>query len=860
MLTCPECGATMRADPVGDSPREVCPSCDGAWLPGAGRRADAAEANKADRRLLLQYSVARALSVSATTEEVAPRLLEILCDHLGCDMGVLWQLHREDDCLRLVASFRRPKMKGAGIIELARSRPIHRGLCVPGQVWQDGEPVFVPNVQADPRCLCSAMATDGDVHAAWGFPIRFRGEVLGVFELFGRSIGLPDAGALQMISAVTDQVGQFLGRSEAERASRISQARRAAIFDAAIDAVITIDHQGRILELNPAAEQIFGFTREQVEGRPLAETLIPPSLREAHLRGLARYLETGEGPVLGRRTETEAQHANGSTLPVELVVTRVPSNGAPHFTGFVRDITARKQAMEDLSEERERLTVTLRSIAEAVITTDTDARVVLMNRAAEHMTGWSHVEAVGRKLQEVFHIVDERSRAPIPNPVERVLETGRAIALGDGAVLIARDGTERLIADSGAPIRHSHRRITGVVLVFRDYSNERRLHDELVKAGKLESLGVLAGGIAHDFNNLLTAILGNISVARLSTSVQDRVHERLVAAELACERGRMLTRQLLTFATGGEPLRDTTSVGELLRAAADFVLRSSYVQCDLRISPELSPVEADQGQLAQVFHNVLMNATQAMPGGGTLRIRAEDVWVARTDGLPLKPGAYVDVTVEDEGEGIAPETLSRVFDPFFTTKGTGSGLGLTTAHSILVKHDGHITIDSVPGAGTTVHMYLPVSRGRTRRARSVSGHVQRARILVLEDEWAIRELLGVSLEELGHHGTFTSDGSDAVTRYRDALHSGQPFDVVLLDLTIVGGMGGKETLDRIRELDPGVRAIVTTGYSDDTVFVDHLRFGFCAKLAKPFRVQDLDLALREALGPDSPVDPTPHRS
>ena len=477
-----------------------------------------------------------------------------------------------------------------------------------------------------------------------------------------------------------------------------------------------------------------------------------------------------------------------------------------------------KEEMEEkLSQEKERLAVTLRSIGDGVITTDIQGRVVLMNRVAEELTGWKQEEAMGQPLEAVFDILHEKTREACENPARKALRAGGVVTLASHTSLIAKDGTERSIADSGAPITDKDGNTIGVVLVFRDVTKQRIVEERLANSQKLEAVGTLAGGIAHDFNNLLTAILGNIGVVKMEADPHSRQYERLVETEKAIGRAKDLTKQLLTFSKGGAPVKQVTSLSDLLRDTAGFVLTGSNVKCIYRISPELHNVEVDQGQISQVISNLVVNAKEAMPEGGVLEISAENVILRPGEHPSLDAGAYVKLMVRDSGVGIREENLPKIFEPYFTTKRMGSGLGLSIAYSILLKHDGSIEVSSRPGMGTTFSILLPACSEAPSQESPVHEVKGTGRVLLMDDEEAILDVTSEILKHLGYEVDTSHDGLEAVEKYRRAFASGQRFDAVIMDLTIPGGMGGKEAVKKLREIDPEVKAIVSSGYSNDPV-------------------------------------------
>lgn len=384
----------------------------------------------------------------------------------------------------------------------------------------------------------------------------------------------------------------------------------------------------------------------------------------------------------------------------------------------------------------------------------------------------------------------------------------------------------------------------------REVAQRKEAEQELLKVQKLESLGILAGGIAHDYNNLLTGILGNINLARMYPDQPERVSELLTEAENASLRARDLTMQLLTFSKGGTPVRKAMHIGHIIRDAADFALKGSNVRCEFGIPDDLWSVEADQGQMKQVVHNLVMNAQQAMPDGGIIEVLCRNVTVSDDDGLPLKGGRYVKVSVQDRGIGIPKEHMGRIFDPYFTTKQKGSGFGLATSYSIMKNHDGYLTVESELGEGTTFYFYIPAADREAKpeyEPEEALAAGSTGRILVMDDEELVRKAARNILTSSGYEVEFAEDGAGALELYKSAMNSERPFDAVIMDLTIPGGMGGREAFSRLRELDPEVRAIVSSGYSDDPIIAKYSEYGFKGVVSKPYGVQDLITAVRRAL-------------
>ncbi len=439
-----------------------------------------------------------------------------------------------------------------------------------------------------------------------------------------------------------------------------------------------------------------------------------------------------------------------------------------------------------------------------------------------------------------MHVVEEENRKTIEatDPhFSRQLEHRMLLA----------DGTIGHIAVRFFIVKDAQGKTVKTYGVNQDITERKKMEEELLRSQKLESVGILAGGIAHDFNNILTTILGNVSMARMQARPEDEMFDLLIEAEKASIRAQTLTKQLLTFAKGGAPLKEIASIKDILKESPFFVLRGSKSRCKLSMAEDLFPAEVDIGQISQVINNIVINANQAMPTGGIIQVTAENLIIDSGDGLPLKSGRYIRISIKDQGVGIAEKHLSKVFDPYFTTKQEGNGLGLATTYSIIKKHDGHITVESRPEIGTTFHIYLPASEKAVPEnevARIIKG---RGRILVMDDEAPLRKIVGRMLEKLGYESEFAKDGTEAVRMVKEAKESETPYDAVILDLTVPGGMGGKEAIKKLVDIDLEVKAIVSSGYSDDPVLSNFQEYGFKGMMPKPFESRSLSKVLHEVL-------------
>ena len=517
-----------------------------------------------------------------------------------------------------------------------------------------------------------------------------------------------------------------------------------------------------------------------------------------------------------------------------------------------QEIEERRNTEYALATEKEQLTVTLRSIGDGVITTDMNGKIVLVNKVAEDLTGWRQDEALGKTLSEVFHTINMQSREACENPVDILMRSGMIYPQEEDALLVSRDNSERYVSESCAAISDQNSKIIGAVLVFRDVTGKKKMQDEALKSEKLKSVGVLAGGIAHDFNNILAAILGNISLAKLQIDqeVNSNARKLLEGAEKASLRARNLTQQLLTFSKGGEPVKKVESISEIIRDSANFILTGGKIHCVYDIEENLWPVNIDTGQMSQVVQNIIINAMHAMPDGGRVDISCTNFINENGMIISLPEGNYVRISIKDQGTGIPEELQDKIFDPYFTTKVEGSGLGLALTHSIVAKHQGLILLKSSP-IGTEFIIFLPampdhILKEEFGNVNSLAG-LTSANILIMDDEAMVRDIARDLLVHLGFKVWTVSNGQDAVESYREKMKSGSPFNVVIMDLTIPGGMGGKEAIQRLLEIDPQVKGIVSSGYSNDPVMAEYKKHGFAGMVHKPFEIDELLKTIRTVI-------------
>ena len=508
-------------------------------------------------------------------------------------------------------------------------------------------------------------------------------------------------------------------------------------------------------------------------------------------------------------------------------------------------ILARRKVEAALRQSEEKYRAIVENIEEGYYEVDLTGAFIFVNDSASRVFGYDKEEISGKKCRD---FLDEHHGESIGDVFTQVRTTGKSVKAHQ-CRLTTGGGTKRDVEISISLVLDSSGHPVGFRGLCRDITDIKRADEELRKLEKLESLGVLAGGIAHDFNNILTALQGNIALAALSANGNDRVAQLLDEAEKASLRAQALTRQLLTFSKGGSPIKKPVSVEKLARGCCEFALTGSNVRCAFDFPAQLWSVEADEGQLGQVFSNLVINANQAMEKGGIVRVKGENVVLSNGHGLPLVAGKYVRISFTDQGCGIPAANLGKIFDPYYTTKQNGNGLGLASSYSIVKGHKGAINVESKPNEGSTFHVYLPASVKPVREEDHPDDQptMGKGRILLMDDDDAIRQLGSEALSLLGYETEVAEDGAEAVGLYLKARDSGRSFDAVILDLTVPGGMGGYEATQMLLQVDPSLKAIVSSGYSEDPVMAHYRDHGFSAIIKKPYSYRELGTTLRGLL-------------
>lgn len=497
-------------------------------------------------------------------------------------------------------------------------------------------------------------------------------------------------------------------------------------------------------------------------------------------------------------------------------------------------------ANSELEKEKEYLSATLTSIGDGVISYDTGGRIFLINRVAEELTGIKASDAIGKNIRDILRLTDDTAKDLLFETLGTVSDKYNFSNIGVPFKLYDSENNERIIELNSSVIK-LHETPIGIVLALRDITIKSRIDNELLKMSKLESIGILAGGIAHDFNNLLTGISANVSLLNRASNVPPEVSDSLSDIGKAVERATGLTRQLLTFAKGGTPVMEAYPLAELVKESIKFIVKDTAIKTELSIEENLPTALIDPNQISQAVNNLLINSIQAMPHGGTLSIDIKKAFAIPPE-IPLKTGQFLMIKITDTGCGIPGKIINKIFDPFFTTKSNGTGFGLTSTYSIIKKHRGYIRVESRENEGTTFEIYLRTSGDKPGEIDAGSLSVKTSyggSVLIMDDEEYILEVLVKMLKYHGFTVSTAKTGEEAVALYKENLESGSPYDYVILDLTVFNGMGGKETVEILRDIDPDVKAIVSSGYSDNPVLANYRDYGFSGILSKPYVIEDV---------------------
>jgi PAS domain S-box-containing protein len=647
------------------------------------------------------------------------------------------------------------------------------------------------------------------------------------------------------IIAVIETVQDITGRRRAEEELDLKNVILSTQQETSMDGILLVDGNNSIISYNQRFVDLWGIPPELVEAKDDAPVLQLVTTQVVDSEGfVARVKHLYEHRE--EKSREEILLKDGRVIDRYSAPVLAQDGKYLGRVWYLRDITERKRIEVELWKSESVLRKVFDSIPDLLSVIDRDLRIVRSNWQG----GYEYVPEEKRiGNPHCFDAFYPEQGRPCDNcHTLKVFRTGRPVATEKYNPRIG------LLEIRVFPIFDDSGEVVMVAEHIRNITEQKRLEEELRKAHKLESLGVLAGGIAHDFNNLLTGILGNISLAKIMTESNTKPFKRLDEAEKAVSRARDLTQQLMTFSKGGAPVKKTASMEQIVKDSVSFVLSGSNVRCRFSVPEGVWPVEVDEGQMNQVINNLIINADQSMVDGGIIEICFENMAIAPDNDMSLKEGRYLKITIRDHGAGIPEQHLHRIFDPYFTTKRKGSGLGLATVYSIIRNHDGYVGVESTTGAGATFQLYVPASDKGMPQVTEIREnlHAGSGRVLVMDDEDIIRDVAAEILGHLGYSAVACCDGNEAIELYRQALATREPYIAVIMDLTIPGGMGGKEAAARILEIDPDAVLIVSSGYSDDPVVADFRQHGFSGTVPKPFDAEGLAMELKRLITHGTP--------
>lgn len=643
---------------------------------------------------------------------------------------------------------------------------------------------------------------------------------------------MPDGSYQAIFHNITEQ-------KEAERQVKESKYQLEVIFENSPLGLCLLNEQGIIVNCNTKFAELMGAPRSALYGFETLKNIQNDKLRntiKTSISGTPSYFEDEYTSTIAGKTSffrLYASPVNEGQNPTEAI-------------GILEDIGQRKSIEKSLAAEREKLSVTLKSIGDGVITTDTEGNIEIINAKAEELTGWNSDNIKEHKISEIYNTIELNTKKMLTDPVTEILKDSKNNYIFR-KILITKDSRQLIISDNASLIRNEQNQTIGVILVFRDITENIKLLENIQQNQKLESIGILAGGIAHDFNNLLAGFFGNINLAKIKSNNSEVIHH-LDSSLNSLRRAKALTHQLLTFSKGGTPIRKQGALGPVINEIINFTLSGSNLSTQIEIADDLWNCEFDTNQISQVIENIIINAKQAMNDNGTIQISAQNITL--TDHFSLLPdGNYIKITISDSGPGISVDIIDKIFDPFFTTKDKGTGLGLASSYSIIKQHGGMLEADKFNKKGAKFNIYLPASDSNNLKDENYTNkeHKGSGAVIVMDDDSTILDICKSMLEYFGYKVITVTNGREAIEKYEILTTENVNLRALILDLTIPGGMNGKETVEIIRREDSTIPIFVSSGYADNPVIANPLDFGFTDSITKPFSIVELSNLLNKYL-------------
>ena len=640
-------------------------------------------------------------------------------------------------------------------------------------------------------------------------------------------------------------------QKKVEKKQREDEEKYRSLFETSKDAVMILEPPDWAFTAgNPTTIEMFMCKSEADFASKLPWELSPEYQPDGQISAIKAKEMINNAIVNGSNYyEWVYRRLNGEEFPATVLLSRIDLKGKTLLQATVRDITGRKQVEEELRIHRFHLEEMVKDRTAELLESEGKYRTLVeqshdgiyiygtnrllfVNDRVCDLTQYSRDELLNMDFLDLIH-PDDREMINADGTIKPgFFEVPNVFQLR----IVRKDGEIRYIEFSIRKLTYGGEE--AILGIARDITTMKQLEEEQRKIEKLESLGLLAGGIAHDFNNFLTAIIGNISIARTMVEPGGDLYEILTSSEHAASKASNLPRQLLTFSRGGDPVKARISISKLLGESTAFALSGSVSTAEYSIANDLKQVIADKEQIGQVFSNIVINAYQAMPEGGQVHVSAKNITIDENNPAAIPEGQYVIIIIKDDGYGIEKDHLNRVFDPFFTTKQNGTGLGLATAYSIIRKHRGHIKVETELGQGTAFTIYLPIDTSSSSDKIHEPGPAKLSggKILVMDDQEMVRKTATSMLKKLGYEVDGVLNGKEAIEKYREGMDNSEPYNAVILDLTIPGGMGGIETMQELLKIDPDVTAIVSSGYSTAPVMADYARYGFSGVMMKPYSI------------------------